>query len=398
MTDFLIWALVLISLMLILYSVCILIAGGNRKKKVVSEITDLQAKIADLEFEQKLLSEQDDVSLVVIGQDSNVLIANQAARSFFLCEKPIGVSCREFIQVPEIISFVEESIGSRKPAKARVHLRPKGDQREQFIAAEVKFLSDPRYGECTRISVQDVTEHELNEMIRKDFVANASHELRTPLAIINGYVETMMDEDVLSDKETSQYFLKIMQRHGKRLARIIEEMLMITKLEARDHNPLKLESFPVRECIDDSLSHLDQLITESKAQIHIEISDSNLMIEADRFYLSQVLFNLVENAIKQNPQMVISIKIGARESAEDNTIIIWVSDNGKGIPAADIPFIFRRFYRVAKDHSQQEIKGTGLGLSIVIRAVEAHKGTIECQSKQGEETTFTLTMPRERKD
>jgi signal transduction histidine kinase len=106
------------------------------------------------------------------------------------------------------------------------------------------------------------------------------------------------------------------------------------------------------------------------------------------------LFNLIENALKQNPFKDLKIEVGAEDV--DKYVRIWVSDNGVGIPSADLPHIFRRFYRVEKHHSQMEIKGTGLGLSIVKRAIEAHQGTITVSSTPGRETKFLMTIPKEK--
>ena len=229
--------------------------------------------------------------------------------------------------------------------------------------------------------------------MRKDFIANASHELRTPLAIINGYVETLMDEDIIEDTETSQHFLGIMKKHGQRLTRIIEEMLLITKLESGVKNTLNYEPFRLKEIIDECIVHLDQMIKEKGVIVKIKMDEPDLTIEADKFYWSQILFNLVENAIKQNPERQLKVKIGCTQCKRTGKIKIWVSDNGVGIPAADLPYIFRRFYRVEKHHSQYKIKGTGLGLSIVKRAVEAHQGTIKCDSIQDQLTRFSISLP-----
>ena len=123
------------------------------------------------------------------------------------------------------------------------------------------------------------------------------------------------------------------------------------------------------------------------------MDDEKLLLQGDRFYWTQVLFNLVENALKQNPHPGLRIEIGLEAAGSNHRI--WVADNGIGIPSADLAHIFRRFYRVEKHHSQQEIKGTGLGLSIVKRAVEAHGGTITVNSVPGRETKFLMTVPRE---
>jgi signal transduction histidine kinase len=234
--------------------------------------------------------------------------------------------------------------------------------------------------------------HQL-EQIRKDFVANASHELRTPLAIINGYLENLIDDNMIENVETARRFLVVMRTHTERISRIVEDMLVISRLESGEVNALIIEPFQFIFCIKDVLERLESEILNQQADIIVTMPDPELVIHGDRFYWTQVLFNLVENALKQNPHHRIRIEIGCDEM--DEHIRIWVSDNGVGIPSDDLPHVFLRFFRVEKHHSQQEIKGTGLGLSIVKRAVEAHGGTIGVVSEPGIETKFIIAAPKE---
>ena len=226
--------------------------------------------------------------------------------------------------------------------------------------------------------------------MRKDFVANASHELRTPLSIINGYLENMVEGDI-DNPALMQRSLGVMQKHGDRLARIVEDMLVISRLESGEAAALNLSPFPLQDCIQDVLERLEPLITQRNAVVKTTFENNSLSLLGDRFYWTQVLFNLTENSLKQNPKSAITLDIGFALS--DGGVQIWVSDNGVGIPSADLPYIFRRFYRVEKHHNQESIKGTGLGLSIVKRAVEAHNGTIEVSSVPGQKTTFTIHLP-----
>jgi signal transduction histidine kinase len=234
------------------------------------------------------------------------------------------------------------------------------------------------------------TEHQ-TEQIRKDFVANASHELRTPMAIINGYLENLLDDDMVEDPKLARRFLSVMRKHAERITRIVEDMLVISRLESGEAAALKTEPFRFRSCVNDVLERLESVIRGQQAEILILMPDEKLVVQGDRFYWTQVLFNLVENALKQNPHPGLRVEIGCEAGADH--FRIWVADNGIGIPSADLPHIFRRFYRVEKHHSQQEIKGTGLGLSIVKRAVEAHGGTITVSSVPGRETKFLMTLP-----
>jgi signal transduction histidine kinase len=243
------------------------------------------------------------------------------------------------------------------------------------------------------VIIRDVTaEHQL-EQVRKDFVANASHELRTPLAIINGYLENLLDDDMIEEPEMARRFLTIMRKHADRISRIVEDMLVISRLESGEASALKVEPFRFRSCIKDILERLESVIRNQQAEVMVIMPDPDLVLQGDRFYWTQVLFNLVENALKQNPYSGLRVEVGCQQVGEN--LEIWVSDNGVGIPSADLPHIFRRFFRVEKHHSQQEIKGTGLGLSIVKRAVEAHGGSIRVTSVPGSETKFVITVPKD---
>ena len=233
-------------------------------------------------------------------------------------------------------------------------------------------------------------EHQL-EQVRKDFVANASHELRTPLAIINGYLENLLDDRMIEEPEMARRFLKIMRKHTDRISHIVEDMLVISRLESGEINTLKIEPFRFCSCVKDVLERLDSVIRNQNANMIVAIPNPDLLMQGDRFYWTQVLFNLVENALKQKPRDALRVEIGCRQAGEE--IHLWVSDNGVGIPRADLPHIFRRFFRVEKHHSQEEIKGTGLGLSIVKRAVEAHGGVISVTSVPDRETKFLITLP-----
>lgn len=238
------------------------------------------------------------------------------------------------------------------------------------------------------LMIHDITEQVMADQVRKDFVANASHELRTPLTLINGYIETLQS-GVLKDEAALQRCYDIMEKHGKRIIRIIEDMLAISKLE-NGSSALNLEPFTVRGCVQDALDHLAPMLDGRDTRIELDFPADGGHMQGDRFYWDQVFTNLIENALKENPNPGLVIKVGGRWHADH--CVIRVSDNGIGIAAHDLPFVFKRFYRGHKHHSP-EIKGTGLGLSIVRRTIEAHGGTIDLTSTPGVETTFTMRLP-----
>jgi two-component system phosphate regulon sensor histidine kinase PhoR len=238
------------------------------------------------------------------------------------------------------------------------------------------------------LMIHDITEQVMADQVRKDFVANASHELRTPLTLINGYIETLQS-GVLRDEAALKRCYDIMEKHGKRIIRIIEDMLAISKLE-NGSSALNVEPFTVRGCVQDALDHLAPMLEGRDTRIELNFPADGGHMQGDRFYWDQVFTNLIENALKENPNPGLVIKVGGRWHADH--CVISVSDNGIGIAAHDLPFVFKRFYRGHKHHSP-EIKGTGLGLSIVRRTIEAHGGTIDLTSTPGVETTFTMRLP-----
>lgn len=339
-------------------------------------------------------------AFLIVDPDANIRFANAIARDLFSGRELVGRQVREAFLDPRLAEALLQCLETGEPVQSRVVLpqqtSPLGDLETRGINAwiiDAAQLTDSSGNTPnTRVVIRDVTSEYQLDQIRKDFVANASHELRTPLAIISGYLENLLDEGMLDEPEMARRFLSVMKKHAERISRIVEDMLVISKLESGEASAIKIEPFKIHSCIKDVLERLESVIQNQKAIVSVNLQQDSLIMHGDRFYWTQVLFNLIENALKQNPYKDLKIEVGAEET--DQCVRIWVSDNGVGIPSADLPHIFRRFYRVEKHHSQMEIKGTGLGLSIVKRAVEAHHGTITVTSTPGRETKFLMTIPK----
>lgn len=338
-------------------------------------------------------------AFLLVDADARLRFANAAARDLFDGRDLVNLTVRETILDPRLAKALLHCLETGEPVQTQVvlpqqtsprgHLENRGTNAWLIDAA--RLPSPPGTPPLTRVILRDVTAEHQTEQIRKDFVANASHELRTPMAIISGYLENLLDERLLDDPAAARHFLAIMRKHADRISRIVEDMLVISRLESGEAGTLKIEPFRFRSCIQDVLERLESVIRSQQATIQVLMPDAELVLHGDRFYWTQVLFNLVENALKQNPYPGLQVEIGCEQS--DHVVRVWVTDNGIGIPSADLPHIFRRFYRVEKHHSQREIKGTGLGLSIVKRAIEAHGGTISVTSLPGRETRFLISVP-----
>jgi signal transduction histidine kinase len=327
--------------------------------------------------------------VVIVDAEMRIRFANQPLAA--MLQRPgihTGRSLIEELRDHQLTALVQQAIQEQRRITRQVQMfssktATAANLSGRYFMIEAAPISNSRVG-AAWLMVQDVTETALTEQIRRDFIANASHELRTPLTIINGYIETLRDAPALLPR-----CLDTMEKHGKRLARLTEDMLCISRLEDAT-TPLNAEPFEVRQCVQDAIDHLAPMHEKRDTRFVLDFPKKNGLLQGDRFYWDQIFTNLIENALKENQQPGLIITLSGQWS--DTECVLKVSDNGTGIPAHDLPFVFKRFFRGDKHHSSA-VKGTGLGLSIVKRAVEAHRGTITATSQPGLATTFTMTVP-----
>ncbi|MES2996426.1 MAG: ATP-binding protein [Verrucomicrobiota bacterium] len=369
------------------------------EKSAREQAARLSADLAAAREERNRLLDALTDSFLLLDSTGQVLFANAAARRLFAPRQLVGRSYREVFLESRLTAAVETCIQTgvtttdfvvfSSQGSSLGSAETRGPKAWVIDASPLPFPADS--GHTIRVLIRDVTAEYQAEQVRKDFVANASHELRTPLTIISGYLENLLDENTIDEPALARRHLAIMRKHSDRISRIVEDMLVISRLESGEAAALNLEPFPFGACVSDVVERLESLVHSQQATVRCELHDKDFVLHGDRFYWTQVLFNLVENALKQNPQPDLTIVIASRDAGSH--LEISVTDDGIGIPGADLPHIFRRFYRVEKHHSQREIRGTGLGLSIVKRAVEAHHGTIQAASVPGRETKFTILIP-----
>lgn len=331
--------------------------------------------------------------LVLVDDHLRVRYVNQTLKRLLQrTDARPGRALIEEVRDHQIADLVQEAIDEKHHATRRIQILPSavgagtdlGGRHFLIEAAPLPATS----GGGAWLMIQDVTEAAMTEQIRRDFVANASHELRTPLTIINGYIE-MMQQDAAVPAAMMQRSLEVMAKHGNRIARLIEDMLTLSRIEDSG-SILTAEPFNVRACAQEATARLAPMIEGRDVRLDFEFPADGGELIGDGFYWDQVFSNLIENSIKENSRPGLLISVSGEWTAEH--CVLKVSDNGIGIPAHDLPFVFKRFYRGDKHHSSQA-KGTGLGLSIVKRAVEAHGGTIELTSTPGSATTFTMRVP-----
>ncbi len=236
--------------------------------------------------------------------------------------------------------------------------------------------------------LHDITQQKRLDDARKEFVANVSHELRTPLTNIQGYTETLIDAYDDIDSETRSHFLGVIQSEAERMTRLVKDLLTLTKL---DYERMEASDTPVdlRDIAERVAASMDIEARKQGVVIHRDLSADMPQVSGDRDRLQQVVMNIVSNAVKYNQR---GGRVDITGGCQDGMVCLTVADTGLGIPEADLPRIFERFYRVDKARSREK-GGTGLGLAIAREIIEFHGGAIAVESREGYGTTVTITLP-----
>lgn len=234
--------------------------------------------------------------------------------------------------------------------------------------------------------LHDVTRLREVEEMRRDFVANASHELRTPIAAIRGMAETLR-AGAMSDRAARGEFIEAIENDAIRLGQLVDDLLDLSAIES-GRRPPQLSLIDVFGAAEQASRRIAALAKKAGVTISIERTRVPQVL-ADDAQLGQVFTNLLDNAVKFNKK---GGRVVVRARVQDGALAVEVEDTGSGIPAADLPRIFERFYRVDKARSR-EVGGTGLGLSIVKHIIEAHGGAVGAESSAGRGSTFRFTLP-----
>ena len=323
--------------------------------------------------------------LVVFGRNAEVVFANQAAREVF-GEFRRGASFRLRFRTAEMMDLVDHVLKDGKPRATDYSERSPLERRFRVTASPL--AGTPGHFLAT---FSDRTEVWRMERMRSDFIANASHELRTPLASVSGFIETLRGP-ARDDAKARERFLGIMQSQTDRMARLIDDLLSLSRLEMkpvlRSRQPVDLASLVER--LIGSLSHL---AGESGVEISSRWDAAPRMVSGEEDELFQVFENLLANACKYGGSGG-RVDVTASPASMDGkpAVAVAIRDYGKGIAREHLPRITERFYRVDADESRLR-KGTGLGLAIVKHIVARHSGQLRIESEPGQGSTFTVVLP-----
>src|ERR1700736_5922679 len=346
------------------------------------------------EFEAILRSMTE--AVVVTGRRGDVVLVNGAARRMFALDADSNYRGRAFVELcrdPRLQEFVARSSAAPDNGMASAELQIQSPAPHYLAANPAPVRTNAGAAAAWVLVFHDITQLKSYETVRADFIANLTHEIRTPLSALCGYAETLVAG--VEDSDTQRRFLSIIERQSRRLARLIDDLITLSDLE-RGLLPLRLEPLEARRVIDEAVELMRERAERLGVKLETRCADGVAQVEGDRDRLNQVMINLIDNAIKYTPR---DGRVPCEARPADSSgkepregVELAVADSGEGIPAADIPRLTERFYRVDRARSR-ELGGTGWGLGIVKHIVQLHLGQLRIESRLREGTTVTVWLP-----
>jgi two-component system phosphate regulon sensor histidine kinase PhoR len=335
---------------------------------------------------ERILAHMSDGVALLDGHDRVVHVNHRFAQLLDLAWRPEpGAPFATVTRIPELMEMPAES--RRAGRTLERELKPWLTRAGSARVTVTPLGGDPP--EPVLIVLHDLSEAEALQRMRQDFVANVSHELRTPLTALRGYAETLL-EGGLEDAEHREDFVKAISNGAVRLQALVEDLLALADLE-RPEVTLRREPLDLRALVEEQIAHVADAAKRAGLDVALE-PGGPVTVSADRVRLSQVIANLLDNAVKYTERGSVRVAAGRSDG------LVWceVRDTGPGIPARDLPRVFERFYRVDKARSREK-GGTGLGLSIVKHAIALHGGEVSVKSRLGAGTTFRFELPDDAK-
>ncbi len=325
--------------------------------------------------------------VLILDQSGRVQLVNRSLQGFFGLKTDVrGQTMMEAFRLQALAELAKRLPQERNVQGLELELPGVKRRWVEVNAAAVLDKEGRQHGGI--FVFHDLTRLKQLENTRQEFVANVSHELRTPLSLIKGFVETLRD-GAKDDPELTARFLRTIEKHTDRLTYLIEDLLTVSQLES-GQIVMNLHETDLHEEAGHVLGDLQSRAAEKNVTLHNNVP-TDLRARADADRLQQVLFNLVENAIKYGVTSG-NVTVGGLPN-NNGRVELWVRDDGPGIPQDAKERVFERFYRVDKARSR-ESGGTGLGLSIVKHIVQAHGGEVWVKSEPGSGAAFFFTLPK----
>lgn len=344
-------------------------------KKIKQLLTTIEIKAENLQS----IIDSLQASIFVVNSFGEIILVNKRAIEEF----NLNFLVKNIFEIDSLKNFkgnIENAIENKKQLNIKI------SQNDKIYRTKINNIYDNELHFL--ITIQDITDFELSEKLRREFVSNASHELKTPITIISGFIETIKLGHIKDEKKL-EYFINIIEKEIKRLAQLTENLLTLSKVEKileekREYKELNLERLFL-----DIFNSFENIASKKNIIIKNNLIFNSVKTTISEEWFRTIIGNLIDNSIKysnNNSKIIIEGKI------IENNLIFSVSDEGIGIPKEELNNIFRRFYRVDKSRNKK-VEGNGLGLAIVKNMILKLNGKIEVESEVENGTTFTVTIP-----
>lgn len=343
--------------------------------------------------------------LIMIAGDRSVVRVNPAAVSVF-GEALFGRDLAVLLRQPALLEAVDRVLAGGEGQTVEVTIPVPVSRTYQ---AHIEPLPRPTtLGTVAILSLHDVTTLKSSERMQADFIANASHELRTPLSSLIGFIETLRGP-AREDQEAQDRFLAIMHDQAARMARLVDGLMSLSRIEMTEHTPPR-DRIDLRDIVVEVAETLEMRAAERRMRLELDLPEDLPEVLGDRDDLAQVVQNLVVNAIKygrEETPVIIRLQAGqpmrwaftvagrdsrAKAGRGQIAVTLVVQDQGEGISKQHLPRLTERFYRIDKARSRQ-FGGVGLGLAIVKHIINRHRGILEIESELGQGSTFSIHLP-----
>jgi two-component system phosphate regulon sensor histidine kinase PhoR len=321
--------------------------------------------------------------VIVLAEDRSVLRANSAARVAF------GADIPAVLRHPDLRAAIDHTFATARTQTAEVTLPVPMPREVQAVVVPM----DPPIADGGRaiVVLSDRTRERAIERMRADFVANVSHELRTPLASLIGFIDTLRGP-ASDDPPAQQRFLGIMAEQAARMNRLIDDLLSLSRIELIEHQPPS-GTVDLRRLVTRLIAGYELRLKQRSVTLELSMAETLPAVIGDADQLTQVLQNLLDNAVKYGREGgTIRLTVAAAAPGRPGAVIT-VADQGPGIPREHLPRLTERFYRVDAGRSRAA-GGTGLGLAIVKHIVNRHRGHLTIESEEGVGTTVSVWLPQ----
>lgn len=321
-------------------------------------------------------------ALLITDAKSTIVLASSASRDFFGSPMPLaGRNCMEVVRNHDFAALMDGVRKTLVHESAEIRL---DYPEEKFVFVRVSPLFYKKSELSGFVAVfHDITKTKRLEEVRKDFVANVSHELKTPITAIKGFADTLL-EGAIDDRENATKFISTIKSHSERINSLVDDLMMISKIELGVIGVDKTET-DLAEAAENVFGMLRDKADAKGLYLRTSLAPGTTQIRADRDRLTQILTNLVDNAVKFTSRGGVTLGL----DEEDGRRFIYVEDTGIGVAEKHLSRLGERFYRVDPSRSRQ-LGGTGLGLAIVKHLVKAHGWEMKIESRLGEGTTVKI--------